>query len=384
MLLIKNAKINDAIHKKPYLGDILVRGTKITEIGKNLDYKCKVYDAKGKNVYPGFVEAHSHIGLDEYGIGFEGLDINEYNNVVYPELRAIDAFEPFDPYVTEALEAGVTTVCSGPGSASVICGQFAVFKTKGKRVDDMIVNPSAAMKCAFGENPKRRYKEKGAGTRMGIAAKLRETLAKAQDYDRKKREAEADPSKKAPNFDFRMEAMLPVVRGEIPLKAHAHRAYDTLTAIRIAKEFGVKLTLEHVTEGHLIADELAKEGYPVAVGPTMCGSSKFELRNKTFDTPVALQKAGCHVSIITDAPVIQQRYLPICAGMAIHAGMDPFDALQAITIQPAEHIGAADRVGSIEVGKDADFVVMDGPYYDPQTTVEAVFVNGEIAFENKD
>ena len=384
MLLIKNARINDAIHKKPYVGDILIKGKKIAEIGKNLDYKCKTYDAKGQNVYPGFVEAHSHIGLHEYAIGFEGSDINEYNNIVYPELRAIDAFEPFDPYVKEALEGGVTTVCTGPGSASVICGQFAVIKTKGKRVDDMIVIPSAAMKCAFGENPKNRYKEKGAGTRMGVAAKLRETLAKAQDYDRKKRAAEADPSKKEPNFDFKMEAMLPVIRGEIPLKAHAHRAYDTLTSIRIAKEFGVKLTLEHVTEGHLIADELAKEGYPVAVGPSMCGSSKFELRYKTFDTPAILAKAGCQVSIITDAPVTQQKYLPICAGFAIKAGMDPFAALQAITINPAKHIGAADRVGSIEVGKDADLVVMDGLFYDLQTKVKAVFVDGELAVEKKD
>ena len=384
MLLIKNAKIFDAIHKRPTAGDILVKDGKIAEIGKNLKCKGEVYDAKGRNVYPGFIDAHSHIGLCECGIGAEGLDNNEHgSSPVCPEMRAIDAFEPFDPYVKEALAAGVTTVCTGPGSQNVIGGQFAVIKTAGKRVDDMIVNPCAAMKCAFGENVKNGWKDKGAGTRMGIAAKLRETLAKAQIYDRKKREAEADPSKKAPELDFSMEAMLPVVRGEIPLKAHVHRAFDIFTAIRIAKEFGVKLTLEHVSEGHLVVEELAKEPYPMAIGPTLNSRPKYEVRNKTFATPGILAKAGCKVSIVTDAPIVAQKYLPLCAGMAIKSGMDPFDALQAITINPAEHIGAADRVGSIEVGKDADFVVEDGLFYDPQSNVHAVFVNGKIAFEKK-
>ncbi|MBR2365857.1 MAG: amidohydrolase family protein [Oscillospiraceae bacterium] len=379
MLLIKNAKIYDAIHREPFLGDILVKDGKIAEIGTNLSCEGEVYDAKRMNLYPGFVEAHSHIGLWEAGIGYEGQDVREPASPIEPEHRAIDAFCPDDLYVKESLEAGITTVCTGPGSSCVISGQFAAIKTKGIRVDDMVIDPMVAMKCAFGENVKGCFKGRGIDSRMTIAAKRRETLMKAREYDRKKRAAEEDPSVKAPELDFKMEAMLPVIRGEIPLKAHAHRAQDIFTAIRIAKEFGVKMTLEHVSDGHLIVDELAKEPYPVAVGPTMNGLTKYEVRNKNFETPGILARAGCKVSIITDAPVSRQKYLPLCAGMAIKAGMDPFDALQAITINPAHHIGVGDRIGSIEVGKDADFVIEDGLFYDPQSTVEAVFVNGELA-----
>lgn len=376
MLLIRNGLIFDAVHREPYTADILVKDGKIAEIGAVLTADCLTFDAAGLHIYPGFVEAHCHIGLDGSGIGFEGDDCNEMTDILTPQLRAIDGIYPQDPTFREALEAGVTTVCTGPGSANVLGGQFAVIKTAGHRVDDMIVRPFAAMKCAFGENPKRCYKDKNNYSRMSTAAKLREALMKAQEYDAKKQAAGDDPAKRPP-LDVKLEALLPVLHGEVPLKAHAHRADDIFTAIRIAKEFGVRLTLEHVTEGHLIAEDLAKEDYPMAVGPSLTHASKFELRNKTFTTPGILAKAGCRVSIITDSPVIPQSYLPLCAALAVRAGMDPFDALRAITIRPAEHIGAADRVGSIECGKDADFVVMDGPWDAVSSGVKAVFVNGE-------
>lgn len=376
MLLIRNGLIFDAVHREPYTADILVKDGKIAEIGAGLTADCPTFDAAGLHVYPGFVEAHCHIGLDGSGIGFEGDDCNEMTDILTPQLRAIDGIYPQDPTFREALEAGVTTVCTGPGSANVLGGQFAVIKTAGHRVDDMIVRPFAAMKCAFGENPKRCYKDKNNYSRMSTAAKLREALLRAQEYDAKKQAAGDDPAKRPP-LDVKLEALLPVLHGEVPLKAHAHRADDIFTAIRIAKEFGVRLTLEHVTEGHLIAEDLAKEDYPMAVGPSLTHASKFELRNKTFTTPGILAKAGCRVSIITDSPVIPQSYLPLCAALAVRAGMDPFDALRAITIRPAEHIGAADRVGSIECGKDADFVVMDGPWNAVSSGVKAVFVNGE-------
>lgn len=376
MLLIRNGLIFDAVHREPYTADILVKDGKIAEIGAGLTADCPTFDAAGLHIYPGFVEAHCHIGLDGSGIGFEGDDCNEMTDILTPQLRAIDGIYPQDPTFREALEAGVTTVCTGPGSANVLGGQFAVIKTAGHRVDDMIVRPFAAMKCAFGENPKRCYRDKNNYSRMSTAAKLREALMKAQEYDAKKQAAGDDPAKRPP-LDVKLEALLPVLHGEVPLKAHAHRADDIFTAIRIAKEFGVRLTLEHVTEGHLIAEDLAQEDYPMAVGPSLTHASKFELRNKTFTTPGILAKAGCRVSIITDSPVIPQSYLPLCAALAVRAGMDPFDALRAITIRPAEHIGAADRVGSIECGKDADFVVMDGPWDAVSSGVKAVFVNGE-------
>jgi len=269
----------------------------------------------------------------------------------------------------------VTTLCAGPGSANVLGGTFVAYKPVGVRIDDMIIKAEVAMKCAFGENPKRCYRDKGDSSRMTTAAKLREMLFKAREYQQKLERAAGDPEK-APAFDMKLNALLPVMRKEIPLKAHAHQADDFFTALRIAREFDVDITLEHVTEGHLVPDELAKENVMLAVGPTLTHASKFELRNKSWETPGVLAKAGCHVSIITDAPVIPQKYLPLCAGLAVKAGMGPFDALRAITINPAEHVGVADRVGSLTVGKDADIVITDGSPFEVSTEVKAVFING--------
>ena len=381
MLLIKNGRIHDAETETPYAADILVKHGKIEKIAPDIDCaEAEVFDAAGLDIYPGFVEAHGHSGLDGYGIGYEGQDYNEMGDILSPQLRAIDAIQPMDFALKEAREAGVTCMCIGPGSANVLGGTFAAIKPIGTRVENMLVVPEVAMKCAFGENPKRCYREKGNSCRMSTAAKLREMLFKAREYDRKLRAAGDDESK-LPPFDMKLNALLPVIRGEMPLKAHAHQADDLFTALRIAREFNVKITLEHCTEGHLVAQELAAEHVPMAVGPTLGHATKFELRNKTWETPGILARAGCQVSIITDSPVIPQKYLPLCAGFAVQSGMDPFEALKAITINPACHIGVADRLGSLEAGKDADIVVTDGSPFEISTAVKAVFIDGKRVTE---
>lgn len=378
MLCVKNGMIHDAVHREAFRGDILVEDGKIKAIGENLEIPegTEIVDAEGLQVYPGFVEAHGHIGLDGYGIGYEGMDYNEMNDIISPQMRGIDGVKPMDPAFPMAAAAGVTCVCVGPGSANVLGGTFTTIKTVGKRVDDMVVRDGVAMKCAFGENPKRVYREKKDSSRMTTAALLRETLFKAKEYMEKK-EAAGDDLSKRPSFDIKLEALIPVLKKEIPLKAHAHAAEDIFTALRIAREFDLKITLEHVTEGHLIAEELAKENVPLAVGPTLTSASKFELRNKSWTTPGLLAAAGCQVSIITDSPVIPQECLPLCAGLAVRAGMEPFAALQAITINPAKHAGIADRVGSLETGKDADIVITDGCPFEVSTKVEYVFIDGK-------
>lgn len=377
MICIKNGTLHTAVSKETFIADILIDGGKIVKIGKVLSADgAEVIDATGLQVYPGFVEAHCHIGLDGYGIGYEGHDYNELNDPVTPQVQAIDGINPFDPCMKMAAKAGVTCFATGPGSSNSIGGTFAAIKPVGTRVDNMIVKFPIAMKCAFGENPKRCYQKQGISSRMTNAAKIREALNKAKVY-KAKIEAAGDDASKLPAYDQKSEALIPVLNHEIPLKAHAHQANDIFTAIRIAKEFGVGLTLEHVTEGHMIVDELAKENLPLAVGPTFGHASKFELQNKTWETPGILAKAGCHVSIITDAPVTPLHYLPLCAGLAIKAGMDEYEALRAVTINPAEHIGIADRVGSLEEGKDADVVIVDGCPFDVTGVIKHVLINGE-------
>lgn len=379
MICIKNGLIHDAVHKDAYVADILVEDGKIKEIGQDLVVSegTEVFDATGLEVYPGFVEAHCHLGLDNYACGFEGHDYNEMTDILCPQLRGIDSVNAMDPTVRMAAEAGVTCVATGPGSANVLGGTFLAMKTVGKRVDRMVVKNPVAMKCAFGENPKRCYRDKSSSSRMDIASKLRESLIKAREYMLKK-EAAGDDIMKKPAYDSKMEALIPVLKKQIPLKAHAHRADDIFSAIRVAKECDVNLTLEHVTDGSLIVDELALENYPVAVGPSFGHATKFELANKSFETPGLLAKAGCQVSIITDSPVIPQQYLPLCAGLAVESGMDPFDALKAITINPAKHIGVEDRVGSLEVGKDADIVIANGSPMVSNTKIVRVYIDGKL------
>lgn len=387
-LLIKQANIHNAVEKEAFVADILCVNGKIVKIAENMNAEemagADVIEAAGFDLYPGFVDAHCHIGLDGYAVGFPGQDFNELGDPVTPQLSAIDAINPQDVTFKMAREGGVTCVATGPGSSNVIGGTFCAIKTHGKRVDDMIVKDKVAMKIAFGENPKNCYKDKGVYSRMSVAAKLREALRKAQIYQ-KKLEAAGYPDNidysKLPAYDDKLEALLPVLRKEIPLKAHAHRADDIYTAIRIAKEFDLDLRIDHTTDGALIADDLAKEGYPVAVGPSMGHATKYELKNKGFHTPKVLAEAGCRISIITDSPVIEQRYLQLCAGRAIFEGLDEFTALQAITLNAAKHIGIEDRVGSIEVGKDADFVLVKGNPFAVDTRIFYTIIDGKIIYQ---
>ena len=383
MLLIKNGTIKTMAGVELDNGCVLIGDDgKIVSIAEHIDApEATVVDAGGRLVTPGCVDAHCHIGLDNEAVGWEGKDYNEMIDPITPHLRAIDSIYPLDESFLNALQGGVTTACTGPGSANVVGGTFVAIKLAGKRVDDMIVKDPIAMKCAFGENPKRCYGQMGKRapmTRMGIAALIRELLFKTRRY------MEDKAAGKNPPFDMKLESMIPVLEGKIPLKAHAHRADDILTTIRIAKEFGVGLTLDHCTDGARIADELAQEGYPAFVGPSLGSKTKIELENKSFTTPGILHKAGVKVSIITDAPVIPLQNLPMCAGLAAQAGMPMEEAWKSITINPAESIGIADRVGSLEPGKDGDVVIWTS---DPLTTIGGhayvTIVDGRIVYSEE-
>ena len=378
-LLIRNGTLYTMGPEKIVKADLLVKNGRIAKIAPRLKAPAgaEVIDAGHCNVLPGFIEAHCHLGLHGYGIGYEGADYNEYNDAVTPHLRSIDGFNPFDETVKLAAAGGVTTVNAGPGSANVVGGTFAVYKMRGKTVEEMVVKTPSAMKCAFGENPKNCHRDRKIRTRMTTAACLRELLFKTLEYAEKKKLAEQDPAK-APAFDLKLEAMLPVIRREIPLKAHAHQANDIVTAIRIAKEFDLDMTLDHCTEGHLIADVVKASGFPVIVGPTLTHASKFELQNKSWTTPDVLVRAGCLIAITTDSPVIQQQYLPFCAGMAVQAGLDYYETLKAITINPARILGLADRIGSLEAGKDADIVICEGDPLSNTSKIRNVLIDGVI------
>lgn len=381
MLLIKNAQIKTMAGLNLEHGSILVDDNgKILQIAEDIEVaeNITVIDAEGRLTTPGCVEAHCHIGLHNAGLRWEGADYNESTDPVTPQMRAIDSIYPMDEYFSVAIRGGITTACTGPGSSNVVGGTFAAIKLAGRRIDDMIVKSPAAMKCALGENPKNSFgqNKKSPKTRMASAALLRELLFKSREY------CDDKTSGKNPKFDMKLEAMLPVMRGEIPLKCHVHRADDILTAIRIAKEFGVKLTLDHCTDGACIADILAAEGYPVIAGPALTSKSKPELASKHFKTPGILYKAGIPVCITTDAPVTTLEYLPLCAGMAASEGLPMEAAWEAITINPAKVLGIEDRVGSLEVGKDADIVIWTA---DPLTTIGGrayiTIIDGKIAYQ---
>ena len=373
-MLFKNATIY-TMEQEPFVGDFKIDKGVFTEVGTNLTANKgeDVQDLNGLYVFPGLVESHCHLGMEETAIRFEGDDVNEITDPITPNMRGIDGCNPMDETIESALKGGVTTVAAGPGSANVIGGTFFAYKTKGNCIDEMSIQNPLAMKAAFGENPKRCYQGKKIDTRMQISALLRETLEKTKEYLAKK-EAGKDVA-----YDQKLEAMIPVVKRELPLKCHAHRADDILTAIRIAKEENIKITLDHVTDARCILPQIKESGFPCICGPALTHKSKFELANMSFETPNELYKAGILFSIITDSPVIPQQYLSLSAALAAKAGLPEYEAIKAITINPAKILGLDNRVGSIKVGKDADFVICTKNILDTQNEITAVYVDGKKA-----
>ena len=374
MLLIKNGTINTMEEKQPKKADILIDKGIIAEIMDCITptEQMQVFDAEGLRVYPGFIDAHSHIGIAEERVTSQLDPSNENTNPITPCMRAIDGINPMDSAFHNALAVGITGAMCGPGSANPIGGQFAFIKTFGRCVDEMVVLAPAAIKIAFGENPMTNYGVNGniPSTRMGTASLMREEFYLARQY--------FDGNSTG---DFCMECYRRLFEGKIPLKAHVHRTDDILTAIRIAKEFDLGLTLDHCTEGHLIAEKIAESGFPAIVGPTLASRTKDEVSYSDFKTPGILQKAGVKVALTTDHPVTRIQYLPLCAALAAKEGMGEWEALRAITINAAEICRVDHRLGSIKVGKDADIVIYDGSPLEIMSSVRATIINGEIVWQ---
>ncbi len=378
--------LNGIIH--PMDGPVIPRGyvafsgKTITAVGAMEDLKLgeePVLDARGGHVFPGMIDAHCHLGLLGDSLGFEGDDVNEASDPCTPHLRALDGVNPLDRCFAEARAGGITTVLTSPGSANPISGQILALKTNGRWVDEMVVKEPAAMKFALGENPKSVYNDRKETpvTRMATAALIREELAKALEYRDKQDKVNQDPDADLPDFDARMEALVPVLRGEVPAHFHAHRADDIATAVRISREFGLKYTIVHGTEGYQIADLLAQQEVAVITGPCLTDRSKPELVGQTLENPALLSKAGVLVAICTDHPETPIQYLPLCAAMAVRGGMDPEEALAAITCNPARIAGIDHRVGTLTPGKDADLVVTAGHPFDWNGRIQAVFLEGK-------
>ncbi len=375
MLLVKNANLYTMVSEEPINADLFVSNGKIAEIGKDIEVNddVKIIDATGMNVFPGFIDAHSHLGICEEKASAQVDESNENTNPIMPALRGIDGVNPMDSAFHNALASGITGVMVGPGSANPIGGQFAFIKTYGRCVDDMVVLAPAAIKIAFGENPMTNYGLNGntPSCRMGTAALIREELFRAKEY------FENGNNEK----DFLLESYRDLFDGKIPLKAHVHRADDILTAIRIAKEFHVDLTLDHCTEGHLIAEKIAESGFPAIVGPSLASRNKKEVSQSDFKTAGILKKTGVRVAITTDHPVSRIQYLPLCAGLAAKEGLGEYDALKAITIDAAKICRVDHRLGSLEVGKDADFVIFEGSPFDIFSRVLVTIIDGKIVWQ---
>jgi imidazolonepropionase-like amidohydrolase len=387
MQAIINATLHTVTHGTIPQGSLLIDAQGcIAALGPDLDVPAdvRVLDAQGMHLFPGFVDAHTHLGLWEEGVGHAYWDGNETSDPVTPHVRALDAINPRDPGLADARSAGVTTVGITPGSGNAICGQVCVIQTAGEVVDRMLLRAPAGLKMALGENPKSVYKarDKMPSTRMGTAAVIRETLVKAQTYLDKQADAASDSDTEPPDEDLKLEAVALALRGEIPARIHAHRADDILTALRLAEEFGLYITVEHCTEGHNVTSELAAAGVPALVGPTLISRSKMETRERSFATPGILYRAGVPVALITDHPFVPIHYLPLCAGLAIREGLDAASALRTITLTPAEILGVADRVGSLEPGKRADLTLYAGhPFYDVQASCQLTMIGGQTVFE---
>ena len=386
MLLIKNANLISMEDINYELKDILIKDGKITDIGSydEKDYPdYKVIDACGRYVTPGLVDPHCHVGMIESTIGWAGSDANEMSNPITPELRAIDGIKPHDECFKEALESGVTTVCTGPGSANVIGGTFCALKTKGNTVDEMILVEELCMKMALGENPKRVYgnSKTSPQTRMASAALMREWLTKAKKYYEKKQQYQKDLAEgkeaKEVEFNMKLEALSKVFDGLL-VKIHAHQADDIATAMRIAKEFGLNMTVDHATEGYLIADVLKRNNQSVILGPTLGNKSKYELKAKSFDSGKVLHNAGVNFAIMTDHPVVEQKHTLVQVALFVKAGLPELEGLKAVTINAAKLCGIDDKVGSIKEGKDADIVIWSGHPLDIMTEASVVILNGKI------
>lgn len=389
MLAIIHGKIKTMEAQEQEDGFVLIENGRIAAVGdmETCDpgilqdkKRVQVIDAKGNLVMPGLIEAHCHMGITEEKKGMEGDDCNENVDPITPYLRAVDAINPMDAAFNDAIKAGITSAMIGPGSANVVGGQFAFVKTHGRCIDRMIVKAPAAMKVAFGENPKVNYAGQNVSpsTRMAIAAMLREELSKAKEYEKQKQK---DPEMSP---DFRYECWIPVLRKEIPLKAHAHRTDDILTAVRIAKEFGLRMTLDHCSEGHLILEELKEAGFPAIVGPDMASRNKIEVKNMAFKTAGLMSGQGILTAVTTDHPVSMIQFLPICAGLAVKEGMLPEEGLRAITINAAKICGVDDRVGSLAVGKDGDVVIFDGNPMEVFTRTLCTIIEGKIVYYDEE
>ena len=375
-MLFKNATLY-TMEQDPFKGDFRIDKGVFTEINPHLEPHANedVQDLEGLYVFPGMVEAHCHLGMEETAIRFEGNDLNEITNPITPNMRGIDGCNPQDETIETALKAGITTACAGPGSANVIGGTFFAYKTKGNCIDEMVIQNPIAMKAAFGENPKNCYRGKNIDTRMQISALLRETLAKTKEYMAKK-EAAKDDISKMPAYDQKLEAMIPVIKKEIPLKCHAHRADDMLTAIRIAKEFDIEITLDHATDARSILDSIKESDFPCICGPSLCHKDKYECANDSFETPNKMYEKNILFAITTDSPFNPQQYLPLNAALACKAGLPEYEAIKAITINPAKILHLENRIGSIKVGKDADFIICTKSLIDLKNTIKNVYVNG--------
>ena len=389
-MLIYNAKIYTMAGEPLENGFLRIENGKIAEIGKMTELKTPPksgdYNAYGLNVYPGFIDSHCHIGMWEDGLGFEGDDGNEVTDPSTPQLRAIDAVNPDDFCFTEAVKGGVTTVITGMGSANPIGGEFLAMKTYGsRRIDKRILKAPIAVKFALGENPKRSYNDRDETpvTRMATAAVIREQLYKAKRYLQDLIDYESSlgtgDELTPPDYDIKCESLIPLLKGKVKAHFHCHRADDIFTAIRLAKEFGLDYVLVHATDGSLIADELAEDKAPCIIGPVIADRCKPELRNQTIENAAKLHRAGVDVAICTDHPENPVQYLTLGAGIAIRGGLDKYAALEAITAAPARICGISDRVGTLEVGKDADVVVTEGEFYDVLCKTRLVLVNGDIA-----
>lgn len=381
MLAIVNGELWTVAHGRFKSGTVLVDGGRITAVGKRvpLPEGTEVIDVRGRIVTPGLVDAHTHLGISEEGIGFEGADYNEKSDPVTPYLRALDGINPEEMGLADAVAGGVTACMIAPGSANVIGGQVVAIKTRGTVIDRMVLRHPAGVKVAFGENPKRVYHEqkKSPQTRMGTAGLLRKALAEAKGYAARRTGSGDGEGSAAAAPDLGLEALVGVLERRYPLRAHAHRADDIMTAVRVAEEFGVELVVDHATEGHKIAAELAARGIPAVVGPLLASRSKYELRDRTLETPRLLYEAGVRFALMTDHPVVPIQFLPLCAGLAVRAGLPDAEAFRAITLSAAEIMGLADRLGSLTAGKDADLVVWSGDPLEVRSRPLLVLCDGE-------